>query len=69
MSVVSLPGICYLLSGVMSSPVILSANAFIQFREYKEEKHSLIHPARLALTVCSLAVLGGDGRSFCLRFS
>jgi hypothetical protein len=32
MSVVSLPGICYLLSDVMSAPV-MSANAFIQFKE------------------------------------
>jgi hypothetical protein len=40
MSVVLLPDICYLLSYVMSSPVILSANAFIQLKEYEEQKHS-----------------------------
>lgn len=51
MPVVSVPGICCLLSDVMSSPVILSPNAFIQFKEIKEEKHSLILPARLAQTV------------------
>jgi hypothetical protein len=59
MSVVSLPGICYLLSDVMSPPVMLSANAFIQLKEYKEQKPSLIRSARLAQTVCSVAVLGG----------
>jgi len=31
----------------------------IQSKEYKEQKHSLIIPARLAQTVCSVAVLVG----------
>ena len=66
MSVVSLPGVCYLLSDVMSLPVMLSANAFIQFKEYKEQKHSLIRPARLAQTVCSVAVLVGVMGGFAL---
>lgn len=56
MSVVSLPGICYLLPDVMSFPVMLSA---IQFKEYKEQKRSLIRPARLTRTVCFVAVVVG----------
>jgi hypothetical protein len=53
-----LSGICYLLSDVMSFPV-MSANAFMQLIEYKEQKYSLIRSARLAQTLCSVAVLRG----------
>jgi len=64
MSVASLPGMCYVLSGVMTarliSPVMLSTNAFIYFNEYKDEQSLMYSSERLIETV-SASVTVWDG--------
>ena len=65
MSMVSLSGMCHMLSQVMTarcvtSLVLVSTNAFIYFREDEEEEQSLTHPERVVQKVSSsVTVLDG----------
>ena len=67
MSVASLQDMCYVLSGVMTArhvshpPVMMSTNAFIYFKEYRNDKLSLTYPSERLVETVSAPVTVLDG--------
>ena len=64
MSVASLPGIavrCDVCKTCLTSPLMLSTNAFIYFKEYKDDEQSLIYPSEgmVETVISSVTVLDG----------
>ena len=64
MSVASLPGIavrCDVCKTCLTSPLMLSTNAFIYFKEYKDDEQSLIYPyeGMVETVISSVTVLDG----------
>lgn len=66
MSMVSLSGMCHMLSQVMTarcvtSLVLVSTNAFVYFSEHEEEEQSLTHPSERVVHTVSSSVTLWDG--------